>query len=162
MAVTNLFSEEKTLVLQFETRAFTEHSDSQHHKSRGGSCPLDATLDQAGGLTDPVTQEVQLRTANNPVTLHDNVSDLGAVDGECTLNTFTVDNATNGEHLTNPASTLGNDHAGEELNTFFVFVTVENTGMHFDIVTNVEFQWGFTQIGLLCKYNKLVHDVSES
>lgn len=118
---------------------------------------LGTTLGQAGLLTHAITEEVQLGTANNTMPLDDHVSDLGAVDGEGSLDTFAGDDPANGEHFTHTRSTHRNYDAGVDLDAFFI--PVQNSGVDINTVPDLEIEPLFADVRLFSERDELVHGV---
>lgn len=98
-------------------------------------------------LTTTATLEVKLGATHLTYFVHRDRLDIGRVDGEQTLNTYTIGDFTNGEGSRH-ARTLALDHiALKTLNT--LFVTFYNLIVYGDIVTSFE-------LGELTLYGKLL------
>jgi hypothetical protein len=82
---------------------------------------LGTTLGESSGFADAITQVVELRTSHNTMSNNIELGDLGRVQREDTLHSFSGDNFTHGECRVDPiASSMSDHNADKLLNSFFI------------------------------------------
>jgi hypothetical protein len=91
---------------------------------------------KATGLTNAITQEVQLRTTSIRAADDLELRNQRGVDRPSTLDTDITNNAANGNHLVDAAALAGDQGSREDLDTFFL--TFNNSDVNVDGIADIE------------------------
>jgi len=118
--------------LPFVLRATAGLFDNRHFFD----IPLDRTTFEPNSLAHTISKEIQFCPANDGTAYRFNLGNSWRVEGELPLDTFTGDDSAHDEHLARSATTSGNDHPVEYLNTFFL--AFEYPAVNVDGIANVK------------------------
>jgi len=113
---------------------------------------------QSDGLTDAFAQEVKFGTPYNAASLDFDLRDPRAMDRKLAFDTFTGNDAANGEHFTTAMAALGDHDTAEDLDAFFV--TFENLVVDIDGVADVKLRCVLFEAAFLDQFDDIgIHRV---
>ena len=100
-------------------------------------CPaVGPPLAQTNGLADAIAEVVQLGPPRHTAALHDDLADLGRMEGEFPLHSLSLHDAADGKCL--PAAAAGTGDHDTGINLHPLLLALENTAVHVDRVANLE------------------------